>query len=115
MRPAPVPAPANGKPQEFPRSSVVETGNDLLVTCSEVDSQLGTACMFYIRGITEGFFGALAATRQPQAFCVPDTVTLIQMRDVIVKWLRDNPDKRHFGANVLIIGIMKAAFPCTAN
>ena len=112
---APVPAPLYGKQQESTRSSVVETGNDLLAICSEVSSQLGTACMFYIRGITEGFFGALAATRQSQAFCLPETVTQYQMRDVVMKWLRENPEKRHIDAGFLIIRAMKDAFPCNAN
>ena len=109
----PTRAPLNVKELDAPHSIALETGNDLLSTCSADNAQSGTACMSYIRGLSDGFSDALDLAKQPQAFCPLPGVTFGQIRDVVTKWLRDNPDKRAYRSDVLIVASLHDAFPCS--
>lgn len=98
--------------QMLARGDMLNTGNGLLETCSATDYQRDAACFAYIRGITDGFSGAMALAEQPQRFCLPDGWTLEQSRDVVLKWLRANPAQRHYSAAVLVVVALNKAAPC---
>ncbi len=44
--------------------------------------------------------------------CVPDEVTVGQITKVVVKYLKDHPEKLHLGAGLLTMTALKDAFPC---
>ncbi len=41
-----------------------------------------------------------------------DGVTNGQVRDVVVKYLKDHPEERHFLASILAVKALSKAFPC---
>ena len=115
-------APQSVTPPEVARNSyskndvptdLFETGNGLLNTCSSNEFWLGATCLAFIEGIAEGYSGRLSVSQHSQSFCLPSNVTLAQSRDVVVKWLRNNPENRHLIASALVVTALNAGFPCT--
>lgn len=45
-------------------------------------------------------------------FCIPEKVTMGQMLDVFLKYLKDNPNKRDRTTGHLYMFAMRDAFPC---
>jgi hypothetical protein len=81
--------------------AVAHSGNDLLQSCEAVETRKG--CEGYI-------FGVYRAT--PVKICPSDQVDSIQMRDVVVKFLRGNPETRHVDSVTTILDALTSAFPC---
>lgn len=86
-------------------------GNELLRLCSsELTSELGF-CIGYIEGIRDGVvFEAIGGKAKP-IFLIPDKVTSEQLKDVVVKSLKDHPETRHKPAGMLTIFALREAFP----
>ena len=80
------------------------SGNDLLQHCS-ADGGFST-------GVCQGYIRAIADTFRPG--CAPAGVTYGQVKDVVVKHLRENPQTRHREAVDLIGEAMSQAWPCPA-
>jgi hypothetical protein len=69
--------------------------------------------MFY--GYVAGVFDAdyPRAKQGELAYCAPRGVTIAQVADIVRKYLADNPQLRHHGANNLISGALNLAWPCS--
>jgi hypothetical protein len=91
-------------PAQAQRVSKVD-GNHLLTLCttSEVKN-----CEAYVNGIAD----AMAEEPAPKRACVPPRVTSQQLRDVLVKFIRDNPAKRELSGAALSVHAFAKAFPC---
>ena len=61
----------------------------------------------------DGFTDAIRASGQDHALaCVPQSVAGTELRDVVVRWLRDNPESQHeTGEKVARLALQKA-YPC---
>jgi hypothetical protein len=81
-------------------------GNKLLDYCT---SKATLGCDAYLDGIADGIE---AEGRAKAVACIPKAVTTTQMRDVVVKYLRGNPQTREFSAARLATKAFSAAFPC---
>jgi Rap1a immunity proteins len=46
--------------------------------------------------------------------CIPDEVDSLQMTRVLVKWLRDHPERLHENPDLLTLDAFHDAFPCHA-
>ena len=106
----------------FSLASRAETsGNDLQAACRGRNQSY---CLGYIEGATDaqGAWQWIMSTRlrpelEPSAplYCIPDEVTLDQMQQVVMKYLRDNPASLHRSAEVLIRAALNDAFPCVCG
>lgn len=78
---------------------------------SASDLAMGLSCMSYLRGMRDAttILNSLTGTQQ---MCVPETVTTSQLVRVVVKYLRDNPEKlhEHMGGRAFLA--MVVAYPC---
>jgi hypothetical protein len=81
-----------------------ETGNVMLQRCTEPAWLM--YCLGYLEGI--GRYDQLTGS----VACFPQGVTTGQVKDVYVKFLRNNPEDLHRSAVVLFMQSMMKAFPC---
>ena len=44
--------------------------------------------------------------------CIPDKVPVLQLARVLVKWLREHPERLHESKVLLTLAALKEAFPC---
>lgn len=86
------------------------TGNDLLQHL-EGDSSRQYAGLMYIRGMVEGIVHT-SGLLDKKVICIPEEVTLGQLRDIVHQDLTKLPTIRHNEAKYLIYGSMVKAWPC---
>ena len=84
------------------------SGNELYKECTadirESPGDIGL-CAGYVEGLADAH--GLDGTT-----CIPQGVSVGQVKDVIVKYLTQNPELRHFGASLLGFAALAQAFPC---
>ena len=106
------------------------SGNILYESCTSENTVQEAFCVGYLIGQLEGqvMGGVLIAlgagieltadefasfTNQMFQHCVPSDATNEQLRDVVVAYLRDNPETRHHAARSLAWSAYREAFPCS--
>ncbi len=71
------------------------TGNEMLEMCRGGNTEQGV-CFGYIVGLSDGIAVLqMSLGKHWQPICKPRKVTSHQLRDVVVKYLDDHPEKRH--------------------
>src|ERR1700730_4518099 len=93
-------------PQQSPD---IRNGNGLLEACASDEGGLDSGlCIGYIEGATDGLNVANDVLERrygvPRSFFVPAGSTIGQRRDIVIKYLKGNPDKRH-NESALLIGL----------
>lgn len=85
-------------------------GNTLYATCTGSDLDQ-VACRNYVMGAIDmmTFYEGIA---KPRVICLPIGFTAEQGKDIVLKYLRDHPEKRHYAAGSLIVGALMADFVC---
>ena len=94
------------------------TGNKFLADYCRDPNEFGSGlCIGYVMGLSDGI-----AVQQDlllnkprilwQNICRPEGVTSGQLRDVVVKYVEDHPEKRHEPVWLLAIVAMRSAWPC---
>jgi hypothetical protein len=86
----------------------VTTGNYWLGICQSHDVGQASICLAYVNG----FAGLHSLPEIQNLFCPPTGVTIGQMKEVVTKYLRDNPAKLHLNMNRLVLNALREAFPC---
>ncbi len=89
-------------------------GNELYKKCtvkesSELYFMDSSYCLGYIMAVTEVY---LSSGKFYKISCIPGEVDPGQLKDILVKYLRDHPEKRHLSGYALIMESQVAAFPC---
>jgi hypothetical protein len=82
-----------------------------------------TVCAAYLMGLSEGIaiestFGASGGGKAPIPYCLADTYEVEQGQKVriLLKYIRNNPEKAHMVTAGLFINAMGDAFPpCPAR
>lgn len=87
-------------------AGVWETGNDLHSNCGEQDGFKNGLCAGYILGVLDA---NARTTFEP--YCDPEGATVLQMHDIVKKWLADNPAYRTIPADAAVTAAMMEAFP----
>ena len=94
------------------------TGSDLQRECTGGNTLQHDAreigCYNYLRGMFD-MYEVLRAldVLQPMPFCAPDApVEASQMRSIVLKWLREHPERLHQPAGWLVYLAYAGAFPC---
>lgn len=90
------------------------TGNDILSGCmtakiSDTFYQMTAFCSGYIDGAFDDFMLTRQAAKKPD--CTPPNVTSGQVKDIVVKYLHDNPDIRNMSASLLVRMATVTAWP----
>jgi hypothetical protein len=93
------------------QSRAFYTGNDLWETCNREDKAASGFCQGYAAAIVD----SLSSVAQLNGTCfadVPDPVSVDQVKDVIIKRLRDFPESRHYTAFSIATAAIQAVWPC---
>lgn len=86
------------------------TGNELKRNCGDTDVNYGL-CIGFILGVVDG---VLIDTPPDSIICIPDGVSFGQMKDIVLKYMNDNPANLHFPGASLVFYALGEAFPCKA-
>lgn len=88
------------------------TGNQFIKLCNEAPRYDEGECFAYILGTYHGFTIAERLHDVEPLTCVPNTVTMDQLSEIVIKYLRNNPQSRHLPARGLVMIAIRNAFPC---
>ena len=89
-----------------PAAAYLYDGNEMLDHCRKRSS----VCVGFIAGVLDGADYARLSDRR--MLCIPVGVQIGQLSDIFVRHLENNPERRHWGAVVLLTDAIQAAFPC---
>jgi Rap1a immunity proteins len=87
------------------------SGNELLAKCSSHDAGLELSCSTYFLGLLDGHALWKVSSDAPVA-CIPQQVSVGQVLDVGVRYLKAHPEIRHRSAAFLLRDAFKEAWPC---
>ena len=85
------------------------TGDMLYKYCNESSE----SCTSYIAGVLDALIAAGSA--QKPLICLHERTELGQAVDMIAKYLRAHPEKRHGNAANIATTALKHAFPCSSH
>jgi hypothetical protein len=77
----------------------------------ESDEAGKEAAAAYVAGYVDGVQSAEATSRKKR-FCVPETVTEVELADVVASYLSGKSVFRQMGAPFVIDGALKGLYPC---
>ncbi len=100
-------------------------GNELLTLC-EYDPMtvgatpdekiLGLGCIYYIGGVADTFQALQLVEMIPKkVICIPAVVELGQLRLVVLKTLKANPESLHGSSASFVMRALYDAFPCESS
>lgn len=117
----------------YAQSDISSSGNGFLATCSvvdkpqdrwsEVDFLHSGQCLGFMQGLEEGIGLAFSVVKKGEGsvedlgVCFPSdgTVTTGQITSIVLKYLKENPEKAHERTATLVVLAAKTAFPCAAE
>jgi hypothetical protein len=80
------------------------SGNELKARCVSDNYVNSGMCMGYITGVVDSYNNFV--------FCIPTGVTIGQMKDILKKYMDENPAKLHESAVDIVASAMKKDFSC---
>jgi len=93
------------------RDTVTDDGNELLQTCDDTGYYMQGLCLGLVRG-TEATLDEWATANSASPYCRPANVTVGQIRDLVISYIRSTPESRNEPRSLLMIKAQKAAWPC---
>lgn len=89
-----------------PRPAQAEfwTGNKLYSLCTSAEAFDQALCLGYVTGVHDA--------DEHVYHCSPPTVTVGQIKDIVVKVLREAPEIRDKSADVIVSQTLRALYPC---
>ena len=92
----------------------IEDGNSLLENCSAAEDRLEYIdCLSYIHGGIDMLVDMQMAKLIDKRVCLPAGVTNGQLKDVVVKYVIEHPEIRHFPAGDLVFLALANNFACS--
>lgn len=105
--------PSNVAPET--RLPEFQNGNGLLELCASDSGQSQSICLGYIQGVVDGAgITPVEKTcrRTSSYWCIPDGVAWGQMTEVVVKYMKDHPENRHWPSTAIITNAVIESWPC---
>jgi hypothetical protein len=94
------------------QASEEKTGVHWLRKCTNPEPPLQMECAIYVRAIIEYDEMRASTLGQRRSICPDRDLTLGQLREVVVRYLRDNPQELQRSFVLLAHTALQAAFPC---
>src|SRR5712692_747025 len=74
-------------------SDIINRGDDFLAVCQYENNRPPDVCLAYVAGVAGTL--ALNWSDTGQRICVPTNATLKTTLDLVLQYIKDNPEKRH--------------------
>ena len=91
----------------LPAQAYFMDGNALLERMEDPGTVKPMVALGFVMGVADAYDGV--------EICIPETVQARQPHDVVKKWLRDNPERRHLPAGIIVYVVLKNVWPCKAD
>ncbi|MDY0331778.1 MAG: Rap1a/Tai family immunity protein [Thiomonas sp.] len=62
--------------------------------------------------MVRGYFAGVQDAYDGVFFCVESEVKMSQAAEIVIKYIKDNPEKWHTAGQLLVIEALGKAFPC---
>ncbi len=85
------------------KAAAVYDGNEILFSCEQGHLR----CIYYLAGVQDVW-----NDRDSKKYCMPDGANLAELKQVFIKYAKENPDKLYLAASSVTINAFRAAFPC---
>jgi hypothetical protein len=93
-------------------SDIINSGDDFLAACQYDNNRPPDVCLAYIAGVAGTL--ALNWSDTGQRICVPDSATLRTTLDLVLQYIKDNPEKRNQKTIFLVAQITIRKYVCEA-
>jgi Rap1a immunity proteins len=85
------------------KAAAVYDGNEILFSCEQGHLR----CIYYLAGVQDVWNDL-----DSKKYCMPDGVKLTELKEVFVKYAKENPEKLYLAASSVTINAFNKAFPC---
>jgi hypothetical protein len=104
---------------ELQKVDMDANGNRFLAICGDVPdmvhlTDMGFACVTYVGGLADGIAMFADKGSVQEMYCSPSGVTHGQTVRLLVKYIKDHPEKSQETTRLLMLEALVAAFPCPA-
>jgi hypothetical protein len=93
-------------------SDIINSGEDFLAVCQYDNNRPPDVCLAYIAGVAGTL--ALNWSDTGQRICVPDNATLRTTFDLVLQYIKDNPEKRKQKTIFLVAQVAIKEYVCEA-
>jgi hypothetical protein len=100
-----------------PAKANFESGNSLYNDClvekgNSLFYQKRIRCLSYIVGVYDTFDTVSRMQNAPSVVCAPSGIVVEQLSDIVLAYLRANPEVRHYPAADIVMLAFSKSFPC---
>jgi hypothetical protein len=93
-------------------SDIISRGEDFLAVCQYDSNQPPDVCLAYVAGVAGTL--ALNWSDTGQRICVPESATLRTTLDLVLQYIKDNPEKRSQKTIFLVAQVTIKKYVCEA-
>lgn len=95
----------------------IENGSGLIIICDFEEVATSDLTQAYEMGSCYGFLKGLNESLSMMSqfykfYCLPNEATNLQIRLVVMKYLKSNPEDLHQSSSLLFVNAMGKSFPC---
>jgi hypothetical protein len=94
-------------------SDIINSGDDFLAVCQYDNDRPPDVCLAYVAGVAGTL--ALNWSDTGQRICVPDNATLRTTLDLVLQYIKDNPEKRNQKTIFLVAQVTIKKYVCEAG
>jgi hypothetical protein len=91
-------------------SDIINSGDDFLAVCQYDNNRPPDVCLAYVAGVAGTL--ALNWSDTGQRICVPDNATLRTTLDLVLQYIKDNPEKRNQKTIFLVAQVTIKKYVC---
>lgn len=87
-------------------------GVELVERCTSDRADAVNTCLGYLSGVADTDSAAPAWRMQKSLFCIPQGVTVVQLRRTLLDYLKRHPEELDFNAAMLVGNAFIETYPC---
>jgi hypothetical protein len=85
------------------KAAAIYDATEILFSCEQGHLR----CIYYLAGVQDAWNDL-----DSKKFCMPDGVELAELKEIFIKYAKENPEKLYLAASSVTISAFNKAFPC---